>query len=196
MLVLSVWSVLSCWSAGRVAGGVMFGLLGAVFGLCVLLLHDPADGCSVGVGRPGRWQVEVEVGRSADIEATSAPPSRPTVSDPLRRDGGGTGENRPDQLMETIMITSVAVVAHEDLPTAVASPAPRRSCVGRHNVVGVAVVAVLVVGAVLGLAMTEPAAFALLGSYGGIGLIVVMAGVPVLLELQDHRAAGRALRGH
>ena len=88
------------------------------------------------------------------------------------------------------MTTSVAVVAHENLSAAVASPAPQARRVGRHNVACAVVVAVLVVGAVLGLAMTEPAVCALLGCYGGIGLIVVMAGMPVLLELQDHRAAG------
>ncbi len=80
-------------------------------------------------------------------------------------------------------MTTSAAPAAPDLPTPPVSPAPRRRSVRA------CVVAVLVVGAMLGLA-AEPAVCALLGCCAAVGLIVVMAGVPVLLELED-RAWGR-----
>ncbi len=81
------------------------------------------------------------------------------------------------------MTTSPATAA-PDPPTPSGSPAPP------HRSVRTAVLAVLVVGAVLGLAAAGPGASGLLGACAAVGLIVVMAGVPVLLEMED-RARGR-----
>ncbi len=93
-------------------------------------------------------------------------------------------------------MTAPTATAARDLHT---PRAPHRSN-GRAAVVAVLVVAVLVV-AVLALAAVfglraEPAAFALLGSWAGIGLIVAMAGLPLLLEMEDHWAQGEPSSDH
>ncbi len=98
-------------------------------------------------------------------------------------------------------MTAPTATAARDLHT---PRAPHRSN-GRAAVVAVLVVAVLVVAvlvvAVLALAAVfglraEPAAFALLGSWAGIGLIVAMAGLPLLLEMEDHWAQGEPSSDH
>jgi hypothetical protein len=105
------------------------------------------------------------------------------------------GTTPSDRLEEKIMTAPTATAAR-DLHT---PRAPHRSN-GRAAVVAVLVVAVLVV-AVLALAAVfglraEPAAFALLGSWAGIGLIVAMAGLPLLLEMEDHWAQGEPSSDH
>ncbi len=85
------------------------------------------------------------------------------------------------------MTTPTATVA-PDLPTPCASPVlPRRNvhtAVVAVLVVALLLVAVLALAAMFGLA-AELAAFALLGSWAGIGVIVVMAGLPLLLGMED-----------
>ncbi len=90
-------------------------------------------------------------------------------------------------------MTASTATAARDLPTACTSPAPR------HRNDHPAAVAVLVVAALLVAVLTaaavcsltaELAAFALLGSWAGAGLIVVMAGLPLLLEIEDRSAQG------
>lgn len=90
-------------------------------------------------------------------------------------------------------MTAPTATAARGLPTPCTSPAP---C---HRNDHPAAVAVLVVAALLVAVLTaaamcsltaELAAFALLGSWAGAGLIVVMAGLPLLLEIEDRSAQG------
>ncbi len=97
-------------------------------------------------------------------------------------------------------MTAPTATAARDLPAACTSPAPRR----RNDdpaAVAVLVVAVLVVAALLVAVLTATAmcsftaglaAFALLGVWAGVGLIVVMAGLPLLLEIEDRSAQGES----
>jgi hypothetical protein len=92
-------------------------------------------------------------------------------------------------------MTAPTATAARDLPAACTSPAPHR----RND--DPAVVAVLVVAALLVAVLTAAAmcsftaglaAFALLGVWAGVGLIVVMAGLPLLLEIEDRSAQGES----
>ncbi len=93
-------------------------------------------------------------------------------------------------------MTTTTATAARDLPTSRASRLENVHPAGVAVLaVAVLLVAVLALAAVFGLT-AELAAFALVGPWAGIGLIVVMAGLPMLLEVEDRSAQGQPPDDH